>query len=50
MGGINGSAHTQAWLSYGDVHETVRTVCEYNVDESGITEQIAISITGSLHL
>ena len=40
MGGVNGSAHTQAWLSYGEVHETVGTVCEYNVEESGITETI----------
>ena len=50
MGRINGSAHTQAWSSYGEVHETVRTVCEYQMDESGITEKIAISITGSLEL
>ena len=41
MGGVNGSAHTQAWSSYGEVHETVGTVCEYNVEESGITETIA---------
>ena len=41
MGGINGSAHTQAWSSYGEVHETVGTVCEYSVEESGITETIA---------
>ena len=46
MGGINGRAHTPAWSSYGEVHEPVRTVCEYNVDECGITEKIAISITG----
>ena len=49
MGEKNASAHTQAWSSYGEVHETVRTVCEYNVDESGITGKIIISITGSLH-
>ena len=49
MGGKNGSAHTQAWSSYGEVHGIVCTVCEYDVDESGITEKIAISITGSLH-
>ena len=41
MGEVNGSAHTQAWSSYGEVHETVGTVCEYNVEESGITETIA---------
>ena len=56
MGGVNGSAHTQAWSSYGEVHETVGTVCEYNVEESGITETIAAvyqsqeACTGTLYL